>query len=221
MPETPRSPIRVLLAAAHDATLAGLRMALHAGPFTVVAEVTDPGAAVEAAERERPDVCLVDEDMAGDPIAMTAEIARLVPSAGIVVLAAERSAAAMLDAVRAGAVGYLPKDMDPDRLRYAVQGVAQGEAAIPRALMTRLITEFRMRERGLRLPAGDGGEAELTSREWDVLSLLSEGASTRAMAERLGIADVTVRRHIGAVLAKLQVADRAAAAQVLRTARGR
>jgi DNA-binding NarL/FixJ family response regulator len=52
MPETPRSPIRVLLAAAHDATLAGLRMALHAGPFTVVAEVTDPGAAVKAAERE-------------------------------------------------------------------------------------------------------------------------------------------------------------------------
>jgi DNA-binding NarL/FixJ family response regulator len=216
MSNSSASSIRVLLAAAHDATLAGLRLALEEGPFRIVAAVTDAGAAVEAAERENPDVCLVDEDMA-DPIGVAAEIARRMPSAGIIVLASQRSAAAMLDAVRAGAVGYLLKDMDPDRLRYAVQGVAQGEAAIPRILMTRLITEFRMRESGLRLPVGRGNEVHLTPREWDVLSLLAEDASTRSMAERLGIAEVTVRRHMSGVLAKLQVPDRAAAVGLLRS----
>jgi DNA-binding NarL/FixJ family response regulator len=214
-------PVRVLLAAAHEATLAGLRLALADGPFELIAEVGESEAAAEAAQRERPDVCLLDGDIRGDLLAAIAAIARLVPSPGIVVLAAERDEAAMLDAVRAGAVGYLLKDMDPGRLRYALYGVTQGEAAIPRTLVTRLITEFRLREQGMRLPGGTGEQAELTAREWEVLSLMTDGATTRDMAERLGIADVTVRRHVSAVLAKLQVPDREAAAQLLRAAHGR
>jgi DNA-binding NarL/FixJ family response regulator len=195
------------LAAADAATLAGLRLALADG-FELVAEASD-----------RPDVCVLDADLPGDTNEAIADLARRVPGAGIVVLASEREPVSMLEAVRAGAVGYLMKDMDPGRLRYALKGVAHGEAAIPRTLMARLITEFRIRERGLRLQGGDGEDAELTSREWDVLSLMADGASTREMAERLGIADVTVRRHVSAVLAKLRVADRASAVALLRAAR--
>jgi DNA-binding NarL/FixJ family response regulator len=194
-------------------------MALEDGPFEIVAEVTDTEAARDAAQRERPAVCLLDVDVPGDAIAMIAAISRILPRAGIVALAEERDEVTMLDAVRAGAVGYLLKDMDPGRLRHALYGVTQGEAAIPRTLMTRLITEFRLREHGRRLPVGTGEDAQLTAREWDVLSLLAEGASTREMAERLGIADVTVRRHVSTMLAKLQVADREAAVALLRAAR--
>ena len=219
MPDSSASPVRVLLAAAHDATLAGLRMALEDGSFEIVAEVTDAEAAIAAAQRERPAVCLLDVDIDGDAIAMMAAISRILPRAGIVALAEERDEVTMLDAVRAGAVGYLLKDMDPGRLRHALYGVTQGEAAIPRTLVARLITEFRLREHGRRLPVGSGEVAELTAREWDVISLLAEGASTREMAERLGIADVTVRRHVSALLTKLQVADRAAAVALLRAAR--
>jgi DNA-binding NarL/FixJ family response regulator len=201
--------------------LAGLRLALEDGPFLIVAAVADAEAAADAAARERPDVCLLDVEIAGDAIAATAAIARAAPEAGIVVLAPERDETVMLDAIRAGAIGYLLKDMDPARLRYALLGVTQGEAAIPRTLMARLITEFRLREHGMRLPLAEGREAELTGREWDVLTLLADGASTREMAERLGIADVTVRRHVSTMLAKLEVADRAAAVQMLREARRR
>jgi DNA-binding NarL/FixJ family response regulator len=193
-------------------------MALEDGPFEIVAEVTDAEAATAAAERERPAVCLLDVDVSGDAIAMIAAISRILPRAGIVALAEERDEVTMLDAVKAGAVGYLLKDMDPGRLRHALYGVTQGEAAIPRTLVARLITEFRLRDQGRRLPVGSGEVAELTAREWDVISLLAEGASTREMAERLGIADVTVRRHVSALLTKLQVADRDAAVALLRAA---
>ena len=71
----------------------------------------------------------------------------------------------------------------------------------------------------MRLPVGAGDEAELTAREWDVLSLMADGATTRDMSGRLGIAEVTVRRHVSTVLAKLQVSDRGAAVQLLRAAR--
>jgi|SRR5215211_4698883 len=219
MPGSGLNLIRVLLAVPHEATAAGVRLALGDGPFEVVTEIGDAEAAVAAARRERPDVCLLDADMSGDLLAAIAAAGRLVPSAGIVVLAADRDEAAMLDAVRAGAVGYLLKDMDPGRLRYALLGVTQGEAAIPRTLVARLITEFRLRDQGMRLPIGGGGEAELTAREWAVLSLMTDGATTRQMAARLGITEVTVRRHVSAALTKLHVTDREAAVQLLRTAR--
>jgi DNA-binding NarL/FixJ family response regulator len=218
MPTSSPTIVRVLLAVPHEATAAGVYAALRDGPFDVTTEIADAAAAVAAAERECPDICLLDADMSGDVLGAIAAVARVLPSAGIVVLAADRDEVAMLNAVGAGAVGYLLKDMDPARLRYALLGVTQGEAAIPRTLVKRLITEFRLREHRTRLPVVGGGEAELTPREWEVLSLMADGAATRDMAARLGIADVTVRRHVSAALAKLQVTDRDAAVELLRAA---
>jgi DNA-binding NarL/FixJ family response regulator len=192
-------------------------MALADGPFDIVAEVDTADAAVEAANRERPDVCVLDADMPGGAVRATAEIVRAQPQAAVVVMASARHDATMLDVVRAGAVGYLLKDMDPERLRFALLGVTQGEAALPRVLVARLMLEFRVRESRRRLITTPGHEAELTRREWDVLTLLAEGASTNEIAGSLGVSAVTVRRHISGVLAKLGVTSREAAVDLLRS----
>lgn len=210
--------VRVLLADAHSATRAGLRLALSGDPFDIVAEADSAKSAVDAALRERPDVCVLDADMPGGPVGATAEIARALPDSAVVVMASAGHDATMLDVVRAGAVGYLLKDMNPERLRFALRGVTQGEAALPRVLVTRLMLEFRVRENRRRLVTAQGQEAELTRREWDVLTLLANGASTSDMAASLGVSAVTVRRHISGVIAKLGVASREAAVDVLRSA---
>jgi DNA-binding NarL/FixJ family response regulator len=212
MTDARNNPVRVLLADAHAATLAGLRMALSGDPFTVVAEAGDAESAVAAALREHPDVCVLDADMPGGAATATADITRELRDTEVVVLASERDDATMLDVVRAGAMGYLLKGMDPDRLRYAIIGVTNGEAAVPRTLMARLMLEFRLREHRRSLV----GSAQLTPREFAVLELLAEGASTRTMAQNLAISEVTVRRHVSSVLAKLGVSDRAAAVEALR-----
>lgn len=182
-------------------------MALSGPPFVVVAEVDDAQAAVEGALRERPDVCVLDADMPGDVTFATAEITRRLEATEVVVMASTRDDPFMLEVVRAGAIGYLLKGMDPDRLRYAIIGVTNGEAALPRQLVARLMVEFRLRERRRTLI----GAAKLTAREWEVLELLADDAPTRTIAQTLGISEVTVRRHVSSVLSKLGVRDRAAA----------
>ena len=100
--------------------------------------------------------------------------------------------------------------MDPGRLGAALRGVLSGEAALPRALVARLIGEFRAVERRPSLPFVRERGAKLTTREWEVLDLLRDGSTTAAIAHRLGVADVTVRRHVSAILAKLRLPDRKA-----------
>src|SRR3954469_6499907 len=207
----PKPPIRVLLASPHAAALAGLRMSLGREHFDVVAEAADATAAVAAALREEPDICVLDTDIPGGATQATATITGELPRTAVVLLAHTRGDEPMLDAVRAGAAGYLFSDMDPERLRFALRGVMEGEAALPRKLVTRLMQEFRVRERGRTLAIAPGTDVALTSREWDALELLAEGASTRETARRMGISDVTVRRHVSSATAKLGVADRGAA----------
>lgn len=210
---TPRPT--VLVADDHPPTRAGVRLALVEGGFSVCAEVGDASSAVEAAVRERPDICLLDINMPGGGIAAAAEISERLPQAVIVMLTVSRDDADLFDALRAGASGYLLKDIDPARLPVALDGVLAGEAALPRGLVTRLVQEFRTRARSKRLLAGVGQGDRLTDREWDVLELLREGQTTADIAARLAIAPVTVRRHVSEILRKLRVADRAAAVRLL------
>jgi DNA-binding NarL/FixJ family response regulator len=113
----------------------------------------------------------------------------------------------LLNALRAGAAGYLPKDVDPARLPHALHAVYRGEAAIPRALVTRLVSEFREHGSRRRTIVSEKGH-DLTSREWEVLELLRRGLSTAEIAERLFVTSVTVRTHIASLLKKLDVPDR-------------
>ena len=121
-------------------------------------------------------------------------------------------------AVRAGAIGYLLEGVDPARLPFVIRSVMRGEAAVPRALVPRLIEELRGRERRRRhLDLYERKRVELTGREWEVVDLLGKGLSTRAIAELLGISAVTVRRHISAVHGKLGVQSRAELLRLLAT----
>jgi DNA-binding NarL/FixJ family response regulator len=208
--------VRVLIADDHAPTRAGVRLSLEGHGFTVCGEAADGAAAVAKALRALPDVCLLDINMpGGGGIEAAGAIAAELPDAKIVMLTVSRDDEDLFAALRAGAIGYLLKDTDPERLPHALHGVLAGEAALPRTLAARLIEEFRgrRRPRRLKLP-GDRG-AQLTDREWEVLLLLRDRLPTAAIAERLDISPVTVRRHVSAILAKLRAPDRAAAARLL------
>jgi len=207
--------IRVVVADDHPPTRAGVRLALERGGFEVCAEVADAPSAIEAARRELPDVCLLDIHMPGDGIHAAETISRELPDTAVVMLTVSRLDADLFDALRAGASGYLLKDIDPARLPLALHGVLEGEAALPRQLVALLIEEFRERRRRRRIPLRGRRSAELTDREWEVLELMRQGASTEEIAARLFISPVTVRTHVSAILRKLQVPTREAAIELL------
>jgi DNA-binding NarL/FixJ family response regulator len=209
------SPIRVLIADDHPPARAGVRAALEAGGFEVCAEAGDARGAIEAANRERPDVCLLDIHMPGDGIHAAEAISHELPDAAVVMLTVSREDTDLFDALRAGASGYLLKDIDPSRLPLALHGVLEGEAALPRQLVALLIEEFRERRRRRRIPLRGRRSAELTDREWEVLQLMRQGAQTEEIAARLFISPVTVRTHVSAILRKLHVATREAAIELL------
>ena len=189
-----------LLIADHPAMRHGIRMALN-GNVEICAEADNAEQAIRAAKREQPDVCLIGRELAGHGLAAVRGICRAAPGAGVVVLSPSRDDDDMLDAIRAGAIGYVPGGVDAAVLRRIVDAVAANEAVVPRALVLELLMELR--------GGGPGAEA-LTSREAQVLGMLRRGHSTAAIAERLQITPVTVRRHISELVHKLGVEDRSA-----------
>jgi DNA-binding NarL/FixJ family response regulator len=207
--------MRVLIADDHPPTRAGVRVALEAGGFEVCAEAGDAAGALEAALRERPDICLLDIHMPGHGIHAAEAISHELPDAAVVMLTVSREDSDLFDALRAGASGYLLKDIDPARLPLALHGVLEGEAALPRQLVALLIEEFRERRRRRRIPLRGRRSAELTDREWEVLQLMRQGAQTEEIAARLFISPVTVRTHVSSILRKLHVPTREAAIELL------
>ena len=205
---------RVLVAERDEPTRAGIRLALSGAGFDVVVEVDEPDAAVEAALEHRPDVALVSTDLPGGGIDVARAVAARLPGTKVVVLTSRPDEKELLASVLAGAVGYLSKAISLDRLPHALDGVMRGEVALPRQYTQRLLDELRGREID-RTRVAAHANAALTDREWEVLRLLGEGASTVQMAQRLGISEVTVRRHVSSVVGKLGVSDRAGAAGVL------
>jgi len=203
--------IRTLLADDHAPTRADVREILEAdGRFTVVAEAGDAAAAVEAAVRERPDVCLLDVNMPGTGVGAAWEISSRLPQAKIVMLTVSRDDQHLFAALRAGAVSYLLKDMDPARLPHALSDAVEGRAALPRELTARLVDEFRDRGPRRRRAMADGGYAALTSREWQVLDLLRQELPTAEIARRLTLSPVTVRTHVASILRKVRAPNREA-----------
>jgi len=206
---------RVVMADDHAPTREDIRQTIECDSrFRVVAEAADAPAAVEAAIRERPDICLLDVQMPGSGIAAAWEISGRLPDTHIVMLTAHADEQFLFSALRAGASGYLLKDMDARRVPAALADVVEGAVAIPRWLLARVLDEFRDRTARRRavVPRIDG--AQLTSREWEVLGLLRDGSSTGEIAERLVLSQVTVRSHIASILRKLRVPDRKAAVRL-------
>ena len=171
----------------------------------------DGAAAVDLTARLRPDVLVVDLHMPVlSGIAAIREVVAAHPRTRVLVLTMDGADALVVDAVRAGARGYLLKDSDPDAVLRAVRAVARGEAVFGAALAGRLADWFAA--------ARAEPFARLTVREREVLDLLARGLGNAAIAARLGIALKTVRNVVSAVLVKLHAVDRAAAAAVAREA---
>ena len=174
----------------------GVRMSLMRGGFEVLAEVADGDAAVDAVLRLRPDVCLLDISMPVDGIEAAARIAEARITTRVVMLTVSTRTEDVIAALRAGAVGFLPKDTHPDRLPAALCGVLKGEAALPRALVGRVLHEFR----GFTAEIADPvrvGEVELTGRESEILRMLHSGRSTmRDQRSALALADHRPPPHL-------------------------
>jgi DNA-binding NarL/FixJ family response regulator len=211
----PSGARRIVLADDHAVTRASLRRALEAGDFVVCGEAPDAAGAVAIAREHRPDVALLDINMPGNGIRAAAEIAAILPDTAIVMLTVSRDDADLFAALRVGASGYLLKDTDLDRLPHVLRAVLSGEAALPRSLVARVITELQSRTSARSLRLGDEGAVGLSNREWEILEHLRDGLTTSEIAERCFVAQVTVRSHVSAILKKLRVPDRAAAVRVL------
>jgi len=209
-----RGPIRVLVGDDHPPTREGVRIALARDGIIVCAEAADAASALAAAVRGHPDICLLETRLPGGGIAATELIHREVPETTVVMFTVSRTDADLFDSLRAGADGYLLKDIDPSRLGVTLRAALRGEAAMPRHLVGRLIEEFRGRN-GRRVRLESGAHVELTGRELEVLELLRQGLTTAGMAARLFIAEATVRSHIAAIVHKLGVEDREGALRLL------
>jgi len=211
-------PLRVLIADDHAPTRDDVRRALEGEQrFEICASAADAAEAVQAAVRERPDICLLDIRMPGGGLAAAWEIAARLPQAKIVMLTVSDEESDLFAALRAGADGYLLKTMDLRRLPAALAGVCSGEAAMPRALVARVLERFHGREPRWRHPAGGSLAGQrLTSREWEILELLAQEQSTAEIAQRLVLSASAVRVHIASIVRKLHVADRTAAADLFR-----
>ena len=209
----PTERTHVLIAAERLPTRVGLRLALE--PEARCTEAADAESAVNAAIRDRPDVCLLGLDSSGQGLRAANEIAARVPSAAVVILTDRLDEEEFMAAVRAGVSGYLTTSLDPSRLLPVVQGALRGEPAVPQKFVSRLLDELRTRERRRSVVLEGRGRVALTTREWDAVELLRRGATTAEIADELGVAPVTVRRHLGSVEQKLGVTTRAEVIELL------
>jgi DNA-binding NarL/FixJ family response regulator len=214
-------PLHVLVADDHAPTRDEICRALTGGGLIVCAEAADAARAVQQALETRPDICLLDLRMPGGGVAAAWEIAARLPLTKVVMLTVSDQDGDLFRALRAGAVSYLTKDIDFDTLPQALRDVAEGKAAIPPALVARMVMEFHSNDPRFRTTEiGTEFGPRLTSREWDVLAGLAEGLSTRDIGRRLQLKPSGVRAHISAVVHKLGVRNRQEAVEMFRRTTG-
>jgi DNA-binding NarL/FixJ family response regulator len=197
--------IRVVIADDHHIWRSGLRVDLGAG-FDVVGESEDAATAIDVITETRPDLALVDLHMpGGGGLAVVRACAADTPIVIITVSEAERD---LLDAIAAGAVGYLVKSTRPEDLRAALRRAAQGEPVFSPQLAALVLSEFRRMSGSGRADAGDGAVASLTPREREVLGHVARGHTYAQIGEQLYISPKTVENHVRNILAKLHLSRR-------------
>lgn len=202
--------IKVLLVDDHKIVRQGVRAYLHTlADIQVIAEADSGAAAVSAVEQYAPDVVLMDLEMPGelDGITATRQIRKLRPETQVIVVTSHHQDEYIFPAVRAGAISYLLKDVEPDELASAIRKAANGEAVLDSRVAARIIKELQ----GIRKEEVNPF-TELSEREFDVLRLIAAGKSNAEIAEALVIGESTVKTHIGNILKKLHLDDRTQAA---------
>jgi NarL family two-component system response regulator LiaR len=201
-------PIRVLVVDDHAVVREGLRTFLELQDgIEIAGEAADGREAIEAAERLRPDVVLMDLVMPRvDGLEAMRSLRGRAPGARVIVLTSFLDDDKLLPALRAGAAGYLLKNAKPQELARAVRAAHAGEAVLDPVVAARLVETL----------AGDDDDplGRLTRREREVLELIGRGFANKRIALDLGVAEKTVKTHVGHVLAKLGVSDRTQAAVI-------
>ena len=207
-------PMRVMLVDDHALVRSAIRGALEAPDLEVVAEAPNAEAAFEEALRTRPDVILLDIDMPGmSGLQLIRELRPRLPGTKIVMLSVSGDERNVLEAVRQGAAGYLTKDLGPEALQRTVRGLRDGDLAMSRRMAARTLQQLLS---GGTLPVEDDPLTILSSREREVLRGLADGLTDREIAEALVISPRTVETHVGNILRKLAVRNRAEAARIYR-----
>ena len=207
------SAIRVLIA--EDLTLMrqGLRTILELSEgFTVVGEAVDGQHAVEHALALQPDVVLMDVQMPEmNGVEATAQITRALPATRVILLTTFDYDEYIFEGIKAGARGYLLKDMSTAELLGAIRRIHEGESIVQPSVAARLITEFSRRHAAPQQP-----DESLSEREREVLRLLAAGWTNKAIAAELVLTEGTVKNYVSAILAKLHAANRTHATQIAR-----
>ena len=208
------APVRVLIADDEAIVRDGLRAIIEfEDDLEVVGEAPDGAQAVAAARRLRPDVALVDVQMpVMDGVEATRRLLGLVPAPRVLVLTTFDRNEYVYGALRAGASGFLLKDVRRGQLTDAIRTVMAGETLLAPAITRRLVEQFCSR------PAPGAGRppelVELTAREVEILTLIGRGMANAEMASRLFVAETTVKTHVAHILTKLGLHDRAQAVVV-------
>jgi DNA-binding NarL/FixJ family response regulator len=209
-PPTPRTPVKIVVADDHHTVRAGFAALLGTQPdFTVAGTASDGAEAVRISHELQPDVVLMDVRM---PNTNGIEATRRIVGSGvrrprILILTTFDLDEYVYDALRAGASGFLLKDVTAERLFDAVRVIASGDALLAPTITRRLISEFA-RMRPDPQPSSTSGLDRLTPRETDVLLLVAEGLSNREIAARLVVTEETVKTHVSRILSKLGLRDR-------------
>jgi len=197
--------IRILIADDHGIVRQGLRMYLGSDPeIEIIGEARDGAEALKLARQLHPDVVLMDLLMpVMDGIAATSAIRRELPDTEVVALTSVLEDDAVVEAIRAGAIGYLLKDTEAHELRRAIKAAAAGQVQLSPQAAARLMREVRAPEKI---------KAALTERETEVLRLLAQGLSNKEIARSLNVGEQTVKTHVSHILEKLAVPSRTQAA---------
>ena len=210
--ELDHAPIRVLVAEDSDLYRRGLVAVLSDRGFDVVAVVAHVSELLVTVERYRPQVILLDLELAdGDSVPAIPAILEIDSEVKIVALAAETDRESVLRSLRAGAAGYLGKDQSPEGLDRSLRGVVRGEAPLSRSLASYLVEEVRREDRRRELAALVPDRDHLTPRQLEILKMLASGSTTAGIANELFLSVETVRWHIKSILRKLGVNSRAEA----------
>ena len=206
----PRDRPSVFIVDDHGFFRAGLRSVLGEHGFPVVGEAPNGEAALPLIERRKPDLVVMDLSMPGMSGAeATSEIMRRSPSTAVLVMTVSTGEADVLDALEAGAAGYLLKDSQPKEIVGAIETAVRGETPLSPRIARLVVQRARMAPSG---QAATVAAADLTERELDVLRLLADGCDNRQIAEALYLSPTTVKRHVSSIVAKLGVSNRVQAA---------